>query len=178
MKLLLLLSLFLSLSLFGASKDISNEQLKVLNTVREIAKTIPDAKGNTYEDTMSAICLTESSADKNLVSNLHKNFPVTKASFGVMQVQVQTARHIATQVKDLKWVLSLSNAEIAKHLLSDTEFSARIATYYFVMLKNSREDYMRSVSGYNGGMVNLPYYKRVMHNLEDIKELTKEKKLS
>jgi hypothetical protein len=178
LKLFLLLSLLFTLSLFGASNDVSNEQIKVLNTVREIAKTIPDAKGQTYEDTMSAICLTESSAGKNLIGDFHKNVPLTKASLGVMQVQVQTARHVASQVKELKWILSLSNSQLADRLLSDTEFSARIATHYFVMLKNSRGDYMHSVSGYNGGMVNRPYYQRVMQNFEDVKELAKEQKLS
>ena len=178
MKLLLLLSLFLTLSLFGASKDVSDEQLLVLNKVREIAKTIPDKNGETYEDTMSAICLTESSAGQNIVGDYRKAKKLTKASLGVMQVQIQTARYIAAKIEELRWVLALNDTQIMERLLSDTEFSARIATYYFVMLQNHRENYIHSISGYNGGMVNTPYYQRVMKNLEDVKELIEEEKLS
>ena len=178
MKLLLLLSLIFSYSLFAAANDVSDDQIKILNAVREIAKTIPDSKGETYEDTMSAICLTESSAGKNLIGDFHKNVPLTKASLGVMQVQVQTVRYVASQVKKLSWVYSLNDSQIANRLLTDSEFSARIATHYFIILKNSRKNYINSVSGYNGGMTNMPYYQRVTKNLEDIKELKKEKKLS
>ena len=36
---------------------------------------------------------------------------------------------------------------------------------------------MNSISGYNGGMINIPYYQRVMKNMEDIQELKRDKKL-
>lgn len=183
MKLLLLLSLFLPYWLFGASLELLNKQLKVLNTVSEIAKSIPDAKGHTYEETLSAICFTESGAGINTVDNSHKKSSLSKSSlskssFGIMQIQVPTARYVAKQVKELHWVLSLSDAQIAKRLIKDTRFSARIATHYFVLLQNKRENYMHSISGYNGGVNNQPYYKRVMQNLQVIKQLTKKQKIS
>jgi hypothetical protein len=178
LKLLLLLSLIFSFSLFAAENDISDDQIKVLNTVRNIAKTIPDAKGKTYEDTISAICLTESSAGQNLIGDFHKNVPLTKASLGVMQIQVQTVRYVASQVKKLNWIHSLNDSQIANRLLTDSEFSARIATHYFILLRHSRKNYMSSISGYNGGMTNTPYFEKVTKSLEDIKTLKKEKKLS
>lgn len=179
MKLLLLLSLIFSFSLFASEEnDISDNQIKVLNTVRNIAKTIPDTKGKTYEDTMSAICLTESSAGQNLIGDFHKNVPLTKASLGVMQIQVQTVRYVASQVKKLSWTRSLNDSQIANRLLTDSEFSARVATHYFLLLKHSRKNYMSAISGYNGGITNAPYFEKVTKNLEDIKALKKEKKLS
>ncbi|MBU0631455.1 transglycosylase SLT domain-containing protein, partial [bacterium] len=163
-----------TISLFA----ISDEQLNTLQIVRDVARTVPADNGETYEDTLSAICLTESSAGKNLIGDFKKNVVLTKASLGVMQVQVATARYVAQRVENLSWVLSLSNAQIANRLLTDIEFSARIAAHYFVILKNTRETYLHSVSGYNGGMTNMPYYSRVMKNLMIINKLKENKKLS
>ena len=106
MKFLLLLSLIFTFSLFAAANDVSKEQLQVLNSLRKVAKTIASAKGETYEDTMSAICLTESSAGQNLIGDFHKNIALTKASFGIMQIQVQTVRYVASNVKKLNWITS------------------------------------------------------------------------
>lgn len=169
MKLLFLFLLFNPFSLFGASLHLSQEQLKTLNTVAKIAKTIPDAKGKTYEDTMRAICLTESSAAHNTLKNSYAKSSLAKSSFGIMQIQVPTARYVAKQIKTLHWVLSLSDMEIAKRLVKDTQFSARIATHYFVLLQNKRKNYMQAISGYNGGLQNRPYHKRVMQNLQTMK---------
>lgn len=177
MKLFLTMLLIFSFNLLAMDK-FSDDQLQILDTVRKVAKQTPDTNGKTYEDTMSAICLTESSAGANILGDFQKNIPITKASLGVMQVQVQTARYVAQEIKELRWVSKLSDSQIANRLLSDPVFSAKVATHYFILLKKNRKDYMKSISGYNGGFINKPYYERVLKSLDTIKELKEAKKIS
>lgn len=152
---------------------LSPEQLKVLQTVRDTARTIPDYQGETYEDTLAAICLTESSAGKNIIGDFKKGIIITKASLGSMQIQVATARYISKRVKTLRWINKLSDAQIANKLLTDVKISAQISAYYLTLLKKSRKKYFNMVSGYNGGMSNSPYYQRVMKNMELLREYIK-----
>lgn len=156
-----------SLSLFA----ITPEQLKVLQTVRDIARTIPDRTGETYENTLSAICLTESSAGRDLIGDFKDNVAITKASLGVLQIQVATARYISDRVDDLSWIKGISDAQLANRLLVDVKLSAQIAAHYLSLLQKQRGRYFNIVSGYNGGMVNYPYYGRVMKNMRLIKRL-------
>ncbi len=168
-------SLFLLITLQAFA--LSPEQLKVLQTVRDVARTIPDYKGETYESTLAAICLTESSAGKNIIGDFKKGIIITKASLGTMQIQVATARHIAKSIESLSWINRLSDAQIANKLLTDVKTSAQISAYYLTLLKKSRKHYFNMVSGYNGGMSNTPYYKRVMKNMELINDYVKSGKL-
>jgi len=152
---------------------VTAEQLKVLQTVRDVARSIPDHRGVTYEDTLSAICITESSAGVNLIGDFKKEVQITKASLGVLQIQVATAHYIAERVPALAWVNGLGDAEIANRLLSDVTLSARIAAHYLALLRKQRGTYLTMISGYNGGMTNRPYYRRVMKNIGLVKELVK-----
>ncbi len=171
---LLIILFTLTISLFA----VSEKQLTVLQTVRDVARTIPDHSGETYENTLSAICLTESSAGKNLIGDFKKGVVITRASLGVLQIQVATARFISTRVDALSWLSGLSDARIANRLLSDIELSARIAAHYLVLLSKARGDYFKMVSGYNGGMSNHPYYARVMKNMTLVKKLVANGKIS
>ncbi|MDF1882182.1 transglycosylase SLT domain-containing protein [Sulfurimonas sp. MAG313] len=170
---LFLLILLLTLQLFA----LSPEQLKVLQTVRDVARTIPDYRGETYENTLAAICLTESSAGKNIIGDFKKGIIITKASLGSMQIQVATARYIAKRIKALTWINTLSDAEIANKLLTDVKTSAQISAYYLTILKKSRKHYFNMISGYNGGMSNNPYYQRVMKNMKFLNKYVKNGKL-
>lgn len=173
-----LIRLFLLISLVSFQLfALSSEQLKVLQTIRDVARTIPDYTGETYENTLAAICLTESSAGKNIIGDFKKGIVITKASLGSMQIQVATARYIAKRVKDLAWINKLSDAQIANKLLTDIKISAQISAYYLTILKKSRKHYFNVISGYNGGMSNNPYYKRVMKNMTLLKEYVKDGKL-
>lgn len=153
---------------------ITPGQVKVLQTIRDIARTIPDQTGLTYEDTLSAICLTESSAGRDSIGDLTHWVSVTKASLGVMQIQVATVRYVSEQKASLSWIKKLADTEIANRLLSDVAFSAQIAANYLVILQSQRGKYLHVVSGYNGGMVNYPYYNRVMKNMTLVKRLVAE----
>ena len=90
-----------------------------------------------------------------------------------MQIQVATARYVAENVETLKWLNKHSDKQIANLLLTDLKLSAEIAANYFVILKNRRQDYMKSVSGYNGSLENWPYFVRVMNQMKLVKALVK-----
>lgn len=179
MKFISLIVLFVCASLAdNTSNQMSPKQLHVLQTVRDVAKNIPDKHGNTYENTLSAICITESSAGKNTIGDFHNKKSFTKASLGPMQVRVSTARHVSQCVKSLNWLNNLSDIQLAARLLGDTRLSAKVATYYVVLLHNSRGNSFNAVSGYNGGMVNHKYYDKIMKNKVVIAQLVSSGKLS
>lgn len=174
------LIILLTLGLFAntTSNKMSSKQLHVLQTVRNIAKSIPDKHGTTYENTVSAICLTESDAGDNIVGDYHHKKSITKASLGAMQIRVNTARHVSQYVKNLEWINKLSDIQIAARLLGDIQLSAKIATHYIVLLHEQRSNSFHAVSGYNGGMNNHPYYNRVMKNMAVVDRLVSAGKLS
>lgn len=170
------LILLLTLSLLGDT--MTPKQLHVLQTVRDVAKSIPDKNGKTYENTVSAICLTESSAGKNVIGDYRHKKSFTKASLGAMQIQVATARHVSQNVKKLRWINNLTDVQLAGRLLGDIKLSAKIATHYVILLQEKRLDHFYAISGYNGGLVNRPYYNRVMKNMDLVNHLVSSGKLS
>lgn len=168
--------LLFSLSLFA--DPMTPKQLHVLQTVRDVAKTIPDKNGRTYEDTVSAICITESSAGKNTIGDFRHKKSFTKASLGPMQIRVATARHVSQNVKKLRWLNQLNDVQLAARLLGDVRLSAKVATHYLVLLQNERLDRFNAISGYNGGLVNHTYYNRVMKNMNLVNHLVSAGKLT
>ena len=96
------LSLILLFALSLLADSMTPKQLHVLQTVRDVAKSIPDKNGKTYENTLSAICLTESTAGKHTIGDYKHKKSFTKASLGPMQIQVSTARHVSQTVKNLR----------------------------------------------------------------------------
>jgi hypothetical protein len=172
---------FFLILLFATSllaEKMTPKQLHVLQTVRDVAKSIPDRNGKTYENTLSAICLTESSAGKNTIGDFKHKKSFTKASLGAMQIQVATARHVSQNVKKLRWLNNLSDVQLAGRLLGDIKLSAQVATHYLVLLQNQRQEHFYAISGYNGGTTNRPYYNKVMKNMELINHLISTGKLS
>ncbi len=153
--------------------DISSKQLKTLQLVRDVAKKIPDYKGETYENTLSAICLTESSAGINVLGDFEKGNDITKASFGPMQIQIGTARHIAKLTPSLQHLLKYSDKRLASLLLTDLKTSVKIAAHLLARLSKSRKKFYYVVSGYNGGWRNKPYFRRVMKNYHYVSSLVK-----
>lgn len=178
MKSLSLLVLFVCASLADNTNTMSAKQLHVLQTVRDVAKNIPDKNGNTYENMVSAICITESSAGKNTIGDFHKKRSITNASLGAMQVRVSTARHVSQNVKALHWLNKLSDIQLAARLLGDTRLGAKIAAHYVVLLHNSRGNSFNAISGYNGGMSNPKYYSKIMANKAVVAQLVSSGKLS
>lgn len=155
------------------AQDISNSQLSILQSVRDAARSIPDYQGITYENTLSAICLTESSAGVHILGDATKGKSITHASLGAMQIQVETARYVAKLTPSLRYLLRYSDQRIATILLTDITTSVKIAAHYLVRLKKSRKKFYYMVSGYNGGWRNKPYYSRVMKNYRTVSMLVK-----
>lgn len=150
---------------------ISTQQIATLQTVRDVAKTIPDYTGETYENTLAAICLTESSAGVHIVGDL--NTSVLSASLGPMQIRIKTARYIARITPALHYLTKLSDNTLASLLITDLKTSTKIAAHLLVHLRKSRKKYYYMVSGYNGGWQNTPYYNRVMKNYTLVTKLIK-----
>ncbi|MBD3798543.1 transglycosylase SLT domain-containing protein [Sulfuricurvum sp.] len=173
---ILALIVLMFLSLYADT--MTPKQLHVLQTVRDVAKSIPDKNGKTYENTVSAICLTESSAGKNTIGDYKYKKSLTKASLGPMQIKVSTARHVSQNVKKLRWLNNLSDIQLAGRLLGDIKLSAQVATHYLILLQNQRKEHFYAISGYNGGMINRPYYNRVMKNMDVVNHLISLGKLS
>lgn len=166
---ILLIGLFFA-NLNGAV--LSDRQLETLKTVRDIALQYPNKQGETFEDTAMAICLTETSAGIFRVGDIGKDPNIFNASLGVMQVRLQTARFLADKL-GWKELQEMSDVKLVNKLLGDDKFNATVAVKFIVWLNNhTKHNYFRTVSRYNGGNYNRPYYYRVMKNMELIRNKT------
>lgn len=166
----LLIGLFISSSY---SASLSDKQIETLKMVREVALAYPNNLGETFENTAAAICLTETSAGIFKVGDIGKDPNIFNASLGIMQVRLETARFLAQK---LEWneVLEMSDVKLVNKLLGDDRFNATVAVRFIVWLNEyTSHDYFRTVSRYNGGNYNYPYYYRVMRNNDFIKGVLK-----
>ena len=171
-----ILSSFLrSIILFGFfigslnAATFSDQQIETLKIVREVALQYPNSTGETFENTAMAICLTETSAGIFKIGDIGKDPNIFKASLGIMQVRLQTARFLADKLK-WKEVQQMSDVKLVNKLLGDDRFNATVAVKFIVWLNNyTKHHYFRTVSRYNGGNYNHPYYGRVMKNMDLIK---------
>lgn len=151
----------------------SPQQLETLKMVREIALQYPNSQGETFADTAMAICLTETSAGIFKVGDIGKDPNIFNASLGIMQVRLETAKFLA---KKLNWteVLKMSDVKLINKLLGDDKFNATVAVRFIVWLNEyTKHNYFRTVSRYNGGNYNRPYYYRVMKNMKLIRSKAK-----
>lgn len=166
-----LLWAFTFLPLFS-KVHLSEEQIKNLETVREIALKYKDNKGESYPNTIAAICMTESSCGINMVGDLEVKKGKFYASLGALQIRVPTARYLSSIFpKKLKELHSMTDVTLRKKLLTDIKLSAKIASLYIVHLSNKRKSYFKAVSGYNGGVYNYKYFNKVMKWNKELKKL-------
>lgn len=83
-------------------------------------------------------------------------------SIGYLQIQVPTARQTAKWYpRKLGWMKKLTNEQIETLLLTNLQFSVRIATLYFEY-NRKRFNYTRAVMLHNGGLHNWKYYNKVI----------------
>lgn len=157
----------IAMASIGLSSPLTQKQAQTLELVYEIARKYPDKTGETFEKTVMAICLTETSASVHRIGDLGKNPNVFTASLGIMQVRLETARFIAKKLHR-EDVLAMDDTVLVQKLLSDDIFNATIAIQYFVWLRNHTGSYFRAVSRYNGGNKNTAYYNRVMRNMRNV----------
>lgn len=166
-----LLPIFMVLPLFS-KVTLSEEQNKNLNIVREVALKYKDNRGESYPNTIAAICMAESSCGINMVGDMEVKKGKFYASLGAMQIRVPTARYLSSIFpKKLKELHSMTDVTLRKKLLTDIKLSAKIAALYIVHLSNTRKNYFKAVSGYNGGVYNYKYYNKVMKWNEELKKL-------
>jgi hypothetical protein len=86
-----------------------------------------------------------------------------------MQVRLETVRFLANKL-EWKEVLELSDVKLVNKLLGDDRFNATVAVRFIVWLNDyTNQHYFRTVSRYNGGNYNHPYYQRVMKNMDLIR---------
>jgi soluble lytic murein transglycosylase-like protein len=151
----------------------SDEQIETLKLVREVALQYPNSTGETFENTAMAIALTETSAGVFKVGDIGKDPNILKASLGIMQVRLQTARFLADKL-EWKEVQEMSDVKLVNKLLGDDKFNVTMAVKYIVWLNEyTKHNYFRTVSRYNGGNYNRPYYSRVMKNMALIRRTIK-----
>jgi hypothetical protein len=165
---------FILISLFFLNtleaRGLNFKQVLTLKTVKNVALQYPNKRGETLEHTAMAICMTETSGGKVTFGDkqlLKKS--IKRGSYGVMQVQLPTAKFVAKQYK-LYEVLEMSDVELITTLMKDRLFGIKIAVLYVVWLSNHSKSKFEAISRYNGGKVNHPYYNRVMKNMKIIKK--------
>ncbi len=166
------LSLFIMIALLPImieARALDMRQILTLKTVKNIALQHPNKKGETFEDTMMAICMAETSAgkvkygDKQLLKK-----GIKKGSYGVMQVRLATARFVAKRFNLLD-IDAMSDVALIKKMMHESTFNAKIATLYIVWLSEHSESYFEMVSRYNGGKVNYPYVNKIQKNIAFLK---------
>ena len=146
------------------------KQKLILKTVKNVALHYPNKNGKTFEYTAMAICMTETSGGKvNFGDKQLLKKGIKKASYGIMQVRLGTARFMAKKF-NLKDVHKMSDLELIKKMMHDNLFNAKIGVLYIVWCSNNSKSYFETVSRYNGGKVNHPYFNKVQKNLKLIKK--------
>ena len=151
------------------AKALDMKQILTLKTVKNIALQYPNKEGKTFEKTMMAICMAETSAgkvkygDKQLLKKGYK-----KGSYGVMQVRLETARFVAKAFHLLD-IRLMSDVGLIKKLMHESAFNAKIATLYIVWLSEHSQSYFEMVSRYNGGKANQPYFQKIQKYVNYLK---------
>ncbi len=151
------------------AKALDIRQILTLKTVKNIALQYPNKEGKTFEKTMMAICMAETSAgkvkygDKQLLKKGLK-----KGSYGVMQVRLETARFVAKAFHLLD-IRLMSDVGLIKKLMHESAFNAKIATLYIVWLSEHSQSYFEMVSRYNGGKTNHPYFQKIQKYVNYLK---------
>ena len=152
------------------AKALNYKQINILKQVKEIAKNYPNKHGKTLEKIAMAICLSETGAGKSRFGDKHLlQKGIKEASYGVMQVRLQTAKFVA-KVYKLKDIVFLSDISLIKKMMNDDKFNIKLAILYLVWLSNNSKDHFETISRYNGGKVNHSYYNKVKKNLQLVKK--------
>ena len=151
------------------AKGLDFRQILTLKTVKNIALQYPNKRGETLEDTAMAVCLAETNGGKvNWGDKQLLRRGIKKASYGIMQVRLATARFVARRY-NLVDVRFMSDTQLITRMMNDPLFNARIAVLYLVYLSDTSKSYFEAVSRYNGGHVNHPYYNKIQRCLKIIR---------
>ena len=161
----LLLSLFCVSSSANADDNVvEHKEVSTYNGMSEaIVKNLilaykigKEVLGNS--ETLQAIMMQESKGVGGLIGN--KSAPESKRSYGLMQVQVQTARSVFRDVGEVmsryfpdRSLKSIKDAEIKHLLLKNDEANIRIAAHHYKMdVAFNHGNWDKSVASYNVGV--------------------------
>lgn len=144
------------------------KQVEVANIVYQEWSKIK-IRGNTFQSTGVAICLTESSLGRSVLGDI--GLKVTDASIGIMQLRIDTTRFMATKYRELEFINNMSDTHLVNFLIRNREWNARIAGLYFKWCYENYKTYFKAVSLYNGGLKNVKYYNKVIKNRANLRNL-------
>lgn len=167
----------------------THSQLSLLQQVYTEAKKYKSHNGFSFEKTVCAIYLTESSAGIRVVGDQYTSTgrlkPLYISSLGPGQIKLHTALIILHKYPKLKKKFRIRSKSIETDnriinlLLTNTNFSVAISSKYLIMnyeiaqRRHMWNPYLKAISHYNGGWLNYVYIHRVMKNLVIIKKLIK-----
>ncbi len=175
---ILAIILLLSSLIFG----FSDSQIKLANQLYGMGKTFRTVDGMTIENTLPALASRESSLDLFKVGDKYNKdgapVPFELMSFGAFQFKVATAKEVivTNKLKQYFWLLSNEKRLINK-LITDPLFGGSLAGYHFVnnyneaLKRNMWNPYFRAISRHNGIWTNPNYYKEVMKNLHENRQI-------
>ncbi len=151
------------------SAALDFRQILTLKTVKNVALQYPNKKGETLEELAMAVCLAETSGGKvNWGDKQLLRKGIKKASYGIMQVRLATARFVAKRY-NLWDVKAMSDTQLITKMMRDPIFNAKIAVLYLVYLSDTSKSRFEAISRYNGGRVNHPYYNKIQRCLKVIR---------
>ena len=157
-------------------KDLNIEERNLLYRTYHIGKNILATNGFSFNKTLCAILLTETSSGKFIIGDSFnkdkKRRHLLFNSLGPFQVRLSTAKFMSWKIPSLYFLKNKSDYYIMNKLLNDYSFSAIMAAQYLKYnYEKNNFDYFQSISRYNGGNKNIVYYNKVLKNLEKVEDL-------
>lgn len=145
----------LILTISDKGKAVTQSMAEHLRTVFEIGSEV----GN--PETLQAMLLQETNGGSSERIG-GKNLPVSKRSYGLMQVQIVAARSVLQRYPELmeryfpdRTYRSIADKEIISLLLNNDEANVRIAAHHFKLyMQLSKGNWNKAVAAYNMGIGN------------------------
>jgi hypothetical protein len=116
-------------------------------------------KWTKYPTTIAGEAMQETSCGVHLIGDLNKK--INKASIGVLQFQLRTAREELEKIQGLKHIARYSDIRLITELLTNHKLSARLASTRFERYRKAY-GYKVAVQAHNGLNGNFRYYRKVM----------------
>jgi hypothetical protein len=123
------------------------------------------SKHTDQPDVLVGIAYTESSFGKSKIGDIPKDGNLSKASFGVCQIKLETVRFLAKRDKSLAWAKTVNDRTLISELVNNDKFNIIVASKYINWLKQHNSNEIKTIgaiSRYNGGNNNIVYINRIM----------------
>ena len=163
--------------------SLNTLQINNLKTVYNLGKKIKASNGFSFENTLCAIMLQESSAGLELIGDKYKNGKLKSlydSSLGIFQIKLNTAKEVIIKDKfmnkNFKHLLKNDKA-LVNMLLVSVQFSTLIASTYLkinyeiALKRRYKNPWKSTISRYNGGWNNTKYKSKIFKRLKYLKKL-------